>query len=85
MKPHQLFHSRRKAPHSEIAAQRRLMLRCWVMSVLPPAEIAAILSSTTPPTVTELIALARQRAAEIPWACPHCGALSHLTTKGESQ
>jgi hypothetical protein len=69
---HQLSHPRRKATRTEIAADRRLMLRCWVMSVLPPAEIAAIMLSATPPTITELIAHARQRAAEIPWTCPHC-------------
>jgi hypothetical protein len=68
----QLSQARRKATRTEVAAQRRLMLRCWVMSILPPAEIAAILSSPMPPTITELIAVARQRAAETPWTCPHC-------------
>jgi hypothetical protein len=62
---------------AEIAAQRRLTLRCWVISVLEPAEIGAILSSPRPPTITQLIALARQRATEHP--CPHCG---KLPTKG---
>jgi hypothetical protein len=77
----QLSHPRRKATRTEIAADRRLMLRCWVMSVLPPAEIAAILSSPTPPTITELIAAARERAAAF-LTCPHC---NKPFTLGESR
>jgi hypothetical protein len=60
---------------AEIAAQRRLMLKCWAMLTLPSDELGAILLSASPPTVAELIARARKRAAEHAAAgtCPSCG------------
>jgi hypothetical protein len=74
----QLFHARRnglrpmtRLTRAEIAANRRVMIKAWVLSTLPPAEIAAALESPMPPTITELIARARLWAAEHP--CPNCG------------
>ena len=63
------------AAEIEIAANRKIMLKCWLLLVLPAAEIEAALLSPMPPTVTELIARARKRAAELAAAgtCSHCG------------
>jgi hypothetical protein len=60
---------------AEILANRRLTLKCWLLLVLPASEIAAVLESASPPTVGELIARCRKRAAKIAAAgtCSHCG------------
>jgi hypothetical protein len=57
----------------ELAADRRLTLKCWVMLTLPSAEVVEILRSATPPTIGELVARARKRATEYAGRCQHCG------------
>lgn len=63
----------RRLTQAELAAERRLTLKCWVMLTLPPDEVGAILLSSSPPTVAELIARARQYAAQFAGRCAHCG------------
>ncbi len=63
----------RRLTTTELGAERRLTLRAWVMLTLPQAEIVEILQSAMPPTVGELVALARKRAAEHAGSCALCG------------
>lgn len=58
---------------AEIARERQWRLRAWVMLVLRRDEMAAILQSPMPPTIAELVALARKRAAEQADRCTICG------------
>jgi hypothetical protein len=63
----------RRLTPTELGAERRLTLRAWVMLVLPQAEIVEILQSAMPPTIGELVARARKRAAEHVGSCALCG------------
>jgi hypothetical protein len=56
-----------------IVRERQLRLRVWVLLVLPADEIGAILQSSTPPTITQLVALARKRAEVYAGKCSNCG------------
>ena len=88
--PHKLFGARRRAPNDggalsrsgcftkRAAAQRRLDLAAFVLRAIPPDEFMAIMRTPRPPSIAELVTLARQYVAEIP--CPHCGAPLPLPT-----
>jgi hypothetical protein len=84
---HQLCHPRRRtadgSPFTKrIAAQRRVDLAAFVMQVIPQDELMAIMQAPRPASISELVSLAHERAAEIPLTCPHC----HKSfTPGESQ
>jgi hypothetical protein len=58
---------------AELAAERRLRLRAWVLLSLPAEEIGAILQSSMPPTIAGLIAHVRKRVEETAARCAHCG------------
>jgi hypothetical protein len=91
---HKLYHARRRAPADggalsrsgfftkKAAERRRLELLAFVLKVIPPDELMACMSAPRPPSIPELISLARDRAAETPWTCPHC---HKPFTQGESQ
>jgi hypothetical protein len=91
--PHKLFHARRKAPRDggrlsrsgfftkKAAEGRRWDLALFVLKVFPAEELVAYMMAPRPPSIAELIKLAEQRAAELPWTCPHCKA----TQQGESR
>jgi hypothetical protein len=83
MKPHEMFHARRRTPDGspftkKLAAQRRIQLAAFVLAAIPPEDLLACMAAPRPPNIDELIELAREYAAEIP--CPHCG---KLPTKGD--
>lgn len=58
---------------AQLASNRGLMIKAWLLTVLPPAELATILSSPMPPTITELTARARQCASKFALRCESCG------------
>jgi hypothetical protein len=58
---------------AKIAFDRRWYLKAWLLTVLPPDQIAAVLESPMPPTVTGLIELARGYAEQYAEKCRHCG------------
>jgi hypothetical protein len=87
MKPHEMFHARRRNPDGssftkKAAQQRRMHLAAFVLAALPPEDLLACMSAPRPPSIDELIQLAQQHAAETPWTCPHC---HKPFTHGESQ
>jgi hypothetical protein len=58
---------------AEIAFDRRWYLKAWLLTVLPPDQIAAVLESPMPPTVAGLIELARRHAEQYADKCRYCG------------
>jgi hypothetical protein len=85
MHMHKMFHSRRKPPNDggalsrsgcftkKAAEQRRLeLLAFFVLKMIPPDQFMACMTAPRPPSIPELINLARERAAATPWTCPHC-------------
>jgi hypothetical protein len=53
----------------------------YVLGVIPADELMAFMELPMPPSVEELIKIAQERAAEIPWNCPHCnGPLRETST-----
>ena len=78
----QLFHARRRTADGspftkKVAEARRWDLAAFVLKAIPPDEFMAVMQTPRPPSISELVSLAHERAAEIP--CPHCG---KLPTKG---
>jgi len=45
---------------AEIAEDRRWRIKAWVLTTLAPDTIAAILARSMPPTISELLTLARR-------------------------
>jgi hypothetical protein len=83
MRPHEMFHARRRNPDGSpftkrLAAQRRIHLATFVLQAIPGDELMACMSAPRPPSIEELIKLAEQRAAKHP--CSHCG---KSPTKGD--
>jgi len=58
---------------AEIAEDRRWRLKAWVLTSLPTATIEAVFARPMPPTIGELLTLARERALEHAGKCPSCG------------
>jgi hypothetical protein len=58
---------------AEIAQDRRWRIKAWVLTTLAPDTIAAVLARSMPPTISELLTLARKRAEECAGKCPSCG------------
>lgn len=63
----------RPLSQTELAQDRRWRLKAWTLLVLGPDQVAAMFARSMPPTIAELIALARRRAEEYAGKCPSCG------------